>query len=159
MPLYDWLLFLHVLAGAAIVAALVLFGAAVLGARKSERPSAVASSLDLARLGGVLFDVGGTAILVLGIWLAFEADYGLGEPWIVAAIVLWVVAAGAGARARRRYLATRSRAGELERGGDHPDGELAASVRDRTAFALYVAAAAAVFLMLLLMVFKPGTGS
>ena len=89
MSLYEWLLFLHVLAAFSLVAGLTAYGVLVLGgdaARRALAPPAMA-----------LWNVGGLGVLVLGIWLALEVDsYELWDGWIIAAIVLWLVASGAG---------------------------------------------------------------
>lgn len=94
MDLYDWLLFLHVLAAFSLVAGLTAYGVLVLGgdaARRALAPPAMA-----------LWNVGGLGVLVLGIWLALEVDsYELWDGWIIAAFVLWLVASGAGGRLAR----------------------------------------------------------
>ena len=94
MSLYEWLLFLHVLAAFSLVAGLTAYGVLVLGgdaARRALAPPAMA-----------LWNVGGLGVLVLGIWLALEVDsYELWDGWIIAAFVLWLVASGAGGRLAR----------------------------------------------------------
>ena len=93
MSLYEWLLFLHVLAAFVLVAGLAAYGALVLGAggaaaRRALAPPAMA-----------LWGAGGIGVLVLGVWLALQVDeYALWDPWIIAAIVLWLVASAAGGR-------------------------------------------------------------
>ena len=90
MSLYEWLLFLHVLAAFAMVAGLAAYGVLVLG----RRGDAVRRAVGPAALG--LWNAGGLGVLVLGIGLALEVDaYALWDGWILAAIVLWVVAAAA----------------------------------------------------------------
>ena len=94
MSLYEWLLFLHVLAAFSLVAGLTAYGVLVFGgdaARRALAPPAMA-----------LWNVGGLGVLVLGIWLALEVDsYELWDGWIIAAFVLWLVASGAGGRLAR----------------------------------------------------------
>jgi uncharacterized membrane protein len=94
VSLYEWLLFLHVLAAFSLVAGLTAYGVLVLGgdaARRALAPPAMA-----------LWNVGGLGVLVLGIWLALEVDsYELWDGWIIAAFVLWLVASGAGGRLAR----------------------------------------------------------
>ena len=90
--MYDWLLFLHVLAAFMVGAAVVLTSAIVLGA-----PATLATT----RIADRLWDVGGLGTLVLGIWLAIYVDgYEVWDGWILGAIVLWLVATAAAARAR-----------------------------------------------------------
>ena len=79
--MYDWLLFLHVLAAFLLVATVVIFSAFALGAAADSRVLAV---------GNVLWGVGGLGTLVFGIWLAIYLDgYDLLDGWILAALVLW----------------------------------------------------------------------
>ena len=96
MSLYEWLLFLHVLAAFLLVAGLTAYGVLVLGGggdparRVLEQPAAA------------LWNAGGLGVLVFGIWLALNVDgYELWDGWIIAAIVLWLVASGAGGQLSR----------------------------------------------------------
>ena len=133
MSLYDWLLFLHVTAAFALVAGLVAFGVLVFGAggtavRRALVPPAIA-----------LWNAGGIGVLVLGLALAIDVDaYQPWDGWILAAIVLWLVASGAG--------------GPLSRGVRHPSARLPPE-RARLLFAVM---AGATLLLLIDMVFKPG---
>jgi hypothetical protein len=46
--------------------------------------------------------VGGLGTLVLGVWLALDIDgYEIWDGWIIAAIVLWLLATGAGSQVSR----------------------------------------------------------
>ena len=129
VSLYDWLLFLHVLAAFMLVASLAAYGALLLGtgagaARRALAPPATA-----------LWNVGGIGVLVLGIALALEVDgYELWDGWIIAAVVLWLVASAAGGRLQR----------ELREGA-------AGSAR-----VLFAVMAVATLLLLIDMVYKPG---
>ncbi len=90
--MYDWLLFLHVLAAFMLASTVVTFSAVVLGAPAGNRAVALAD---------VLWNVGGLGTLVFGIWLAIDVDgYEVWDGWILGAIVLWAVATEAGRRAR-----------------------------------------------------------
>jgi uncharacterized membrane protein len=96
---YEWLLFLHLIGAFAAVASVVVFTVIVVGVR-----SGGSAALALTPLGRRLFDIGGGLTLVFGIWLALDVDgYGLLDGWILAAIVLWVIAAGTGARVGAAY--------------------------------------------------------
>jgi hypothetical protein len=134
--LYDWLLFLHVAAAFILVSALVLLGVVVLGTRgeATGRASALARMSPLALL---LWDIGGLTVLVFGIWLALNVDsYELWDPWIVAAILLWLVAASCGGNLRRMFAE--------------------ATGTPALAPQIYGLMAAASAVLLILMVFKPG---
>ena len=157
MTLYDWLLFLHVLSAFVVVAGLVVAAVGLIAARRAERPSRIALLLAPARLAARLFDIGGLAILVFGIWLAIYVDgYELWDGWIAAAIVLWLVIAYAGTRAGAAMRTARTRASDLAATGDAPSAELTAAVRDRRATAHWLLASAALFVTLVLMIWKPG---
>jgi uncharacterized membrane protein len=131
--LYDWLLFLHVLAAFALVSGVVAYVAIVVGAGGDEvRRTLAAPAL-------ALWNVGGIGVLVLGIALAVDADaYALWDGWIVAAIVLWLIASAAG--------------GPLSRGLR----DEAAAVDARRARLLLAVMAAATLALLIDMIFKPG---
>ena len=133
MSLYEWLLFLHVVAAFLLVSGMVAYGALLLGgggevASRALGPPALA-----------LWNVGGLGVLVLGVWLALEVDgYELWDGWIIAAVVLWLIASAAGGR-----LGAGVREGEsLQR----VDG----------ARVLLAVMALATLALLLDMIFKPG---
>jgi hypothetical protein len=86
----ETLLFLHLLAAFALVAGVVIYSAFVLGAPVNGA---------IRTTGEVLWGVGGLGTLVLGVWLALDIDgYELWDGWIIAAIVLWLLATGAGSQ-------------------------------------------------------------
>jgi thiosulfate reductase cytochrome b subunit len=133
VSLYDWLLFLHVLAAFLLVAGVVAYGVVVLGggghaARRVLAPPAMA-----------LWNAGGIGVLVLGVALAIEVDaYAVWDGWILAAIVLWFVASAAGGHL--------SRVLRDDTAGSH-------TVDPRMLFAVMVVATA---VLLADMIFKPG---
>jgi hypothetical protein len=96
VSLYEWLLFLHVLAAFLLVAGVAAYGVLVLGAggaaaRRALAPPALA-----------LWNAGGIGVLLFGVWLALEVDgYELWDGWIIGAIVLWLIASAAGGRLSR----------------------------------------------------------
>jgi hypothetical protein len=93
--LYEWLLFLHVSAAFLLVAGLVAYGRLVLSGGEGARRA-------LAQPALALWNAGGLGVLVSGIWLALNVDgYELWDGWIIAAIVLWLIASGAGGRLAR----------------------------------------------------------
>jgi len=91
--MYHALLFLHVLSAFLMVAGVVIFSAFVLG-------SPVTRPLKLS--AEILWGVGGVGTIVFGIWLALNRpQYEIWDGWIIAAVVLWVLANGAGAQVSR----------------------------------------------------------
>jgi hypothetical protein len=106
---YTALLFLHVLSAFVMVTAVGMFVAVALAVR-GERHAATA--LALVPVAGVLWAVGGLAVLVFGIWLALHvSQYSLTDGWIIAAIVLWVIGSGMGGRISAGYRRARGEAG------------------------------------------------
>ena len=90
----GFVLFLHVLAAFMLAGTTVMASAVALGATAPERTLRVADAL---------WNVGGIATLVFGIWLALD-EYSLLDGWILAGIVLWALATEAGRRANEQVL-------------------------------------------------------
>jgi hypothetical protein len=89
---YDWLLFLHLLAAFMVAATAVVYSAVALGASPGTPTIRVADAL---------WNVGGLGTLILGIWLALYVDgYEIWDGWILGAIAVWLIATGTGERAR-----------------------------------------------------------
>jgi hypothetical protein len=158
VSLNDWLLFLHVLAAFILVAAEVLFTFLIAWLWKRDVPSDIARVSGISRFGNALVGVGAGGVLVLGIVLAFEADsYAIWDPWIVAAIVLWLVWADLGRRTGKVYDTAGARARALvNEGRDEPNPELGAMFRSRAGLWFHTASVAVVVLLLLDMIYKPG---
>ena len=156
MSTYDWLLFLHVTAAFAMVSALLIFAVVTAAVWARERPSEVALLFRLTRPAAILVAVGSLGVLALGLWLAEHQNYGIGDEWVIASIVLWLVSGVAGDRAGRHYRRTQLLAERLAGEGDRPSPELRELVRGRTALALQVVSTTAAATVLVLMVFKPG---
>jgi hypothetical protein len=92
--MYDWLLFLHLIAAFLLAVTVVMYSAVALGAAAPGRTLFVADRC---------WDVGGLGTLILGIWLALHLDeYGFFDGWILGAIALWFVATGLGQTVQRR---------------------------------------------------------
>ena len=114
MSLYDWLLFLHVLAAFAFVAGIVLFTAIVIVVRRADGPAEAARTLSLIPIAEIVSGLGAVGTLALGIWLAIDVDgYELWDGWIIAALVLWVVSGELGDRVGKHYKKARGRANAL----------------------------------------------
>jgi hypothetical protein len=91
---YDWLLFLHLLAAFLLGVTVVMYSAVALGSVLGGRATFVADRC---------WDVGGLGTLVLGVWLALYLDeYEIWDGWIIGAIVVWLVATGLGESVRKR---------------------------------------------------------
>src|SRR3954466_10651425 len=158
MDLSDWLLALHLISAAVLVGAIFWFLTVLVAARRAQRPAEVAAYFRTVRLAVPLVGAGSLLVLLFGVWLAFDKDvYHIWDPWIIAAIVLWAIASGAGQRsgvgmAEAAKLANQ----EAGQGSDRSSPELLAALRSRQALNLQLVAIGCVALILLDMIFKPG---
>jgi hypothetical protein len=131
--MYHALLFFHVLAAFFLAAAALIYSSFVLGSPVNRMTRLIAE---------ILWGVGGLGTLVFGVWLAFNrSEYEIYDGWVIAALVLWILATGSGAQASR---------------GVQPAGDDSAVAIDRrTAIAHWMR----IFwftVLLVVMVWKPG---
>jgi hypothetical protein len=95
--MYDWLLFLHLVAAFLLAVTVVMYSAIALGSAAPGRTLFVADRC---------WDVGGLGTLVFGVWLALYLDqYDFFDGWILGALALWFVATGLGQTVQRRMAA------------------------------------------------------
>jgi hypothetical protein len=133
VDLTDWVVALHLLSAFSLVAALILFWVVFVALASGGDAPALSG---MARVGGIVIGIGVAGTLIFGIWLALAVDgYALWDGWIIAALVLWAVGTAAGDMAGR---ASREPGG-LQR-----------------AVVLHAISSAAVVLVLVDMVWKPG---
>ena len=159
MSLYDWLLFLHVAAAFALVAALVVYWVIAIAARNVDRPSESLRYFRVAKPANVLVIAGTVGTLVFGVWLAIDAEaYKLWDGWILAAFALWALSAVTGQRGGVAYANAAKLAGRLagEGRGDDQSEELRALLQDRRAMWLNIVSSLAVLVLLVDMIYKPG---
>ena len=91
--MYHALLFFHILSAFFLAAGVVIYSSFALGGPVNRTTKVIAE---------VLWGVGGLGTLVFGVWLALNRpEYEIYDGWIIAALVLWVLATGSGARASR----------------------------------------------------------
>jgi uncharacterized membrane protein len=156
MSAADWALFLHLVGVVVLAGGVAIAGAGFLAARERERPSDVALLLGTARTGVVLVGVGSLAVLAGGFWLVAATDASLGEGWLSAAVALFVVASVLGGLGGQTPKRARLLAERLARGGDEPSNELRRLLHDRWAATFNLLSTAGLFVVLALMVWKPG---
>jgi hypothetical protein len=154
----DWLLSLHLLSAAAFVSGIIVFWVVILFARRNDLPEAATRLGPLAITASAVLGVGATGTLVLGIWLALSyGNYSLWDGWIIAAIVLWVIAMVVGQRTGAAYEPSAKKAQELrEAGQTGPSAELLALNRNPTGLLMQSLSSLVVLLILVDMIFKPG---
>ncbi len=157
MSTYQWLLALHVTGAFFLVGGSTMAGILNVVALRRDRPSEAASLLGLVRFAVPFIGIGALLTLVLGLWLVHDRDYSYGAFWVWAAVVLWVIGMALGGRGGRRQEKARELATRLAGEGDKPDDELRTVLHDRAGIAMSYGAGAAFLLVLVLMVWKPGS--
>jgi hypothetical protein len=158
MTLSDWLLALHLLSAFALVAAIVLFSVAIVVVRRTDLPDQVASVGRLVPVGNVAVGIGLVGTIIFGIWLAIALDgVKVWSGWVIAAIVLWAVAAETGRRTDKEYGLCLARARELVAAGQTgADPQLAELARTSRGLMFHTISTVAVLLILIDMIWKPG---
>lgn len=158
MSFDDWILALHVLSAFAYVAGLVLFWVLIIAVRRTDTPEGTIRMGPLVKIGNASVGIGAGGTIVFGIWLAFSVGgYDIWDGWIIAALVLWVLAAAAGSRTGAEYQAGMTKAVELAAAGQSgPSAELLAVNRTRRGVVLHALATLIVLLILVDMIWKPG---
>jgi hypothetical protein len=154
----DWLLVLHVLSAFAFVAGTILFWMLIVAVRRTDTPDGTIRMEPIVRVGTAATGIGAIGTLVFGIWLAFSVgDYDIWDPWIIAALVLWMATGAVGARTGNVYREGMTKAQELERAGQTgPSAELLALNRTQNGLVLHAIASVLLVLLLVDMIWKPG---
>ncbi len=149
--LYDWLMFLHIVAAMVWLGGLVTLTVLVTLALRGGRPAAVAAFVgNLRVIGPLLFAPAMAVVLGLGIWMVADSDaWALGQLWVRLALALFAAAFFIGAvfQSRSAILAQRAV-------GAGDDAEAARQLR-RWSWGMRLI----LFLLLVVtwdMVFKPG---
>jgi uncharacterized membrane protein len=159
VSLYDWLLFFHVTGAFFLLGGIVVAGILNLVAiGKDRRPSEVATLYGLIRFAVPLIGLGLLLTLVIGLWLVHESpwNYSYGDGWIIAALVLWVVASALGNIDGRYQRQTGELAQRLATEGDAPSPELRRRLRNPLALAISYGSGLMAFALLGIMIWKPG---
>jgi len=158
VDLNDWILALHLLSAFAFAGALVVFSILIVASRRIDTPGATLSLEPVGRVGNITVIVGALGTIVFGVWLAISDDrYQVWDGWVIAAIVLWAVGGGIGARAGKEYELALHRARELQSSGETgPSSELLALNRTSRGLLFHTIATIALLLVLVDMIWKPG---
>jgi len=153
-----WMLALHVVSAFAMVAGIVLFWVLVVAVRRTDTAEGTTRMQPVAKIGNAAVGIGMGGTIILGLWLAFSVgDYEIWDFWIIAALVLWVVAAAVGKRTGDAYMEGANRASELEAAGEPgPNAELLALNRSSRGLVLQSLSSLIVLLILIDMIWKPG---
>jgi F0F1-type ATP synthase membrane subunit c/vacuolar-type H+-ATPase subunit K len=141
---YDFLLFVHVLFAFTMVAAVTLFWALIVSSRPGRESLTPATAMWLGRAGTITVGIGSLGALIFGVWLAIDVDgYELWDGWILASLIFWAIAVPVGARGGKYF----------EQAAREPENAVALR---RTGLAFQSVASAALLLVLVMMIFKPG---
>jgi uncharacterized membrane protein len=124
---------------------------------RAQRPSETALYLRLIRGIVPVIGLGSIATLVFGLWLVHELDFSYWSFWIIAAIVLWLISGALGGAGGKHQERARVKAEQLATAGDASDDELRSLLRDRRGQAMSWLAGLATLLLLVDMVWKPGS--
>jgi len=154
----SWVLAFHVLSAFAYVGGVVLFWILIVSVRTIDTPEETIRMGPIVKVGNIAVGIGAGGTIVLGIWLAFALDgYAIWDGWIIAALVLWAVSGAFGSRTGAAYMKGMNKAKELEAAGQRgANAELLALNRTSNGVLMHALTSAAVLLILLDMIFKPG---
>jgi uncharacterized membrane protein len=154
----DWMLALHVVSAVAFVSGMVLFWVLIVAVRRIDTPDETLRLGPVTKVGNAAVGIGMGGTIVLGIWLAFSVGgYDIWDGWIIAALVLWLIAAALGQRTGVAYEEGPRKAEELAAAGQTgPNAELLALNRTSRGMALHALASVVVVLIVIDMIWKPG---
>lgn len=153
----DLALLVHLTGVVFLFSGMSVAGVLHTAARRQERPSQVALLLGLTRIGVLLVAAGAVFVLIGGFWLIEESAgfYSLSDGWILGGLILLVASFVLGGMGGQQPKRARLLAEQLAADGDAPSFELRKLMDDPRASALNYAAAGAIFLAFVLMIWKP----
>lgn len=154
----SWALLFHLLGAFLFVGGMIVAGVAFEAARRRHEPAEIALLLGLARIGVLFVALGALVVLPFGLWLVHLGRFGYGAGWVDAALALFVAVAAMGGIGGQRPKRARKLAARLAREEQPESAQLRALLDDRPALALNYLSAVLVLAIIVLMVFKPGSG-
>jgi len=93
MTFEDWIFALHLLSAATLVGSLVMSWIVIVALRSVDTVATTLGFNRVAMVGTVTTAVGLVGAIAFGIWLAILRDaFHVWDGWVIAAIVLWIVA-------------------------------------------------------------------
>jgi uncharacterized membrane protein len=154
----DWIFALHVVSAALLVGSLVMSWIVVVALRSADTADATLNLNRVALVGTAATFIGLVGAIGFGVWLVILRDqFHPWDGWVIAALVLWSVAALALLRSFVEYAKAPARARTLVgSGATEPSPELAALNRSSTGLVLRLLASAAIVLIVVDMIWKPG---
>ena len=157
MSLDDWILALHLLSAFALVGALVVFWTMIVALWNTDSTTRVASLMTVSKVGTVMIAAGSIGTIVFGVWLAISMDaYQVWDGWVIAAIVLWAIAAEVGRRSGEGYGEAGAEAEKLAAAGTPTSALVAETFGASRPFWFHTASSVLFLLVLIDMIWKPG---
>jgi uncharacterized membrane protein len=158
MSFEDWIFALHLLTAATLVGSLVMTWIVVVALRSADTAAATLGLHRVDVVANAALAVGLLGAIAFGIWLAIlRVDFQVWDGWVLAAIVLWILATVAIRRAHVEYAKPVEKAQALRAAGRAgPDAELTALNRTSTGLLLRALASLAIVLIVVDMIYKPG---
>jgi uncharacterized membrane protein len=158
MSFEDWIFALHVLGAATLVGGLVMSWIVVFAFRSVEDARATLSLNRVSMVGTAAVIAGLVLALGFGLWLAIlRAAFAPWDGWVIAAIVLWVIATVLLLRSFAEYAKPVEKAKALVAAGESgASAELTALNRTSTGLLLRALASAAIVVIVIDMIYKPG---
>jgi uncharacterized membrane protein len=154
----DWVLALHVLSAATYGASIILFWVLIVAVRSTDAAEGTLRLGPMVMIGNIAVGIGAAGTIIFGIWLALSVrNYDLWDGWIIAALVLWVIAAVLGQRTGVEYMRGMTKARELQTAGQPgTNPELLAINRTQNGVLLHAAVSLVFVLIVIDMIWKPG---
>jgi uncharacterized membrane protein len=154
----DWVLALHVLSAVAYGAGIILFWVLVVAVRTTDTADGTLRLAPTVMIGNIAIGIGAGGTIIFGVWLALSVrNYDLWDGWIIAALVLWVIAAILGQRTGKEYMRGMTKAQELQSAGQPgSNAELLAINRTQTGVLLHALVSVVFVLIVIDMIWKPG---
>ena len=152
----QWLLTFHITGAFFLVGGSVAASVLNIMSLRAKQPSDTALFLRLIRPAVPIIGLGGLLTLVFGLWLVHEDGYKFFSFWVLAALVLWVVANALGSLGGKHQEKVRKLAEQLAAQGNASNDELRALLRDPRGNAMSWIAGLATLLLLVDMFWKPG---
>jgi hypothetical protein len=158
MSFQDWIFSIHLLFAATLVGGLVMSWIVVFAMYSIDEAGDTLNFYRVAIIGAVAIVIGLLGTITIGIWVAIlRPQFHPWDGWVIAAIVLWVVATAAVLRSFVEYRKPAHKARELiSSGSAGPSAELMSLNRTSAGLLLRAVASASVVLIVIDMIYKPG---
>jgi hypothetical protein len=158
MSFQDWIFSLHLLFAATLVGGVVMTWIVVIAMRSVDDAAETLGFSRVVTIGASAIVLGLLGTIALGLWVAIlRPEFHPWDGWVIGAIILWAVATVAILRSFVEYRKPAILARELIASGrPGPSQELSALNRTSTGLLLRAVASAAIVLIVIDMIYKPG---